>query len=282
MSNARIVTDSTAELPSEIVEELNITVVPWRIQIGQEVLVDGPALWSTPFYRRMIKRRLMPSPLAPTARQFAEAYAKLAQETDDIVSIHPSSHLATVVDAARQGRMSLLGRCQVNVIDSRFISRALGILVTEGAEAAQMGASGSEVLRLVHGMIPRTYFAFYLETMEYLRRREKVPGPRDLGTLGSGMSGFKPLLLLEEGEIVPLPRSRKRGDATERLIEFIAEFQAPEQLFILHTGLAPRLADFKAQLAESLPKQPATEHIYGPVLASYIGPTALGVVVFQN
>ncbi len=184
-----------------------------------------------------------------------------------------------MVRAASQARLGMLGRCDIHVVDSQFISRALGLLVIEAARAAQRGMSGAEVARLVHGMVSHTYLAFYVETMEYLRRSGLVAGSRDL--LG-GSGGFKPLLLLEEGEVVAMQRSRNRGTPVERLVEFITEFEGLQSAAILHTGLGNGFDEIRSQLAELNPKLVVEEHIYGPVWASLVGPMALGAVVFEH
>lgn len=276
MSTARIVTDSAAELSPEVIEKLGITVVPWRIHLGSETLLDLPGLRTLSFYKEMARKKVFPSALPPTSREFSEAYAQLAKDTDNVVSIHTSSGLARVVQAANRGRAGFVGRCQVNLVDSQFISRALGILVIAAAKAAWEGASGPEIVRFVHGMIPRTYFAFHVDTVEYLSRNRLLPDSYRAAARRS-----RPLLLLEDGEIVALQRSRSRGTPIERLVEFAAEFKSIGQIIILHTGLGPSVEEVKAQLAEVLPMQPE-EHVYSPVLAAQIGPAALGLVVFEE
>ncbi|MGI5915345.1 MAG: DegV family protein [Anaerolineae bacterium] len=277
MSNARIVTDSTAELSADIVRELDITVVPWQLTVGFETMMDDPSLRSVAFYKEMIRKKASPTAVAPTVRQLQDVYNKLAVETDEIISIHASSEMGRTVQAATQARAALLGRCDVTVIDSRFISCALGMLVTEAARAAQHGLSGAEIARMVYGMIPRTYFAFYVETLDYLKRNGLVTNSREM----AGSAGFKPLLLLEEGEVVAMQRSRHRGTPAERLIEFVSEFPRVERAVLLHAGLSNSAEEVKTQATEALPDITIDEHIYGPVFGSYVGPGALGMVVFE-
>jgi DegV family protein with EDD domain len=279
MSMVRIVTDSSAELPEELIEEYAITVVPWRLQMGTETLVDGPNLRTSAFYRDVIKKRTLPTAMPPAARQFADVYSRLCGEAGEIVSIHGPAQLAPVVQAASQARLGLLGRCDINVVDAQFISRALGILVIEAARAAREGLSGAEVARLVHGMVSHTYLAFYVEAMDYLKRSGLVTATRDI--MG-GVAGFKPLLLLEEGEVVAMQRSRNRGTPVERLVEFIAEFEGLHTATVMHTGLGNGFEEIRKQLAELYPKLIVEEHIYGPVWASLVGPMALGAVVFEG
>jgi len=278
MSDARIVTDSTADLSPEAVEELGIGVVPLTIRVGTQKLVEGPALRSVTFHRRMAKSDLAATAVAPTPRQFADAYGQLAKEATGIVSIHVSSRLSSTVQTARKGSASFLGRCQVSVIDSQAISRALGILVTEAAEAARNGATAPQIVRLLRGMIPRIYFAFYVRNPDHFPRRDFLRPSRHAGPNRAP----SPLLTMEEGEITPVRRLRGRGSALERLFEFVAEFRELKKLSIVHSGLMPEVEELRARLAELLPSEVMEEHIYGPALASYIGPAALGIAAFEE
>lgn len=279
MSSARIVTDSAAELSARVVEELGIAVVPLCVCLGSETLEDGPDLRSCEFYRRMFKDRVTPSILVPPPQQFAQVYSRLARETDEIVSIHLASRLNGTVEAANLVRRGFLGRCTINVIDSQLISRALGILVTEAAVAAQNGATAREIVRLVRGLIPHTYFAFYVEKLDALGRSGSlIPASESPW----GVRQPRPLLMLEDGEITLVRRFRSRGSPMERLCEFVGEFRNLKQLAVLHTGLMREVDVLKEQLADMLPQQTIEEHIYGPVLGTYIGARSLGVVAFEG
>jgi|YNPNPStandDraft_1061719.scaffolds.fasta_scaffold15016_2 DegV family protein with EDD domain len=279
MARTKIVTDSSADLTPELAAEWDITVVPARLQVGTEMLEDVPALRSPEFYRRVIKNRTTINVLPPTAAQFAEVYGRLAQETNDIVSIHISAQLNRTVRAANEGRVGFLGRCNIAVMDSRFISCALGFLVIEAAKAAQAGATGHEIVRLVRGLISRLYLAFNVETLEHLRRNNLVEQPRS--PLGMNPN-YRPLLMLEDGIFTPLQRMHGRGTAIERLVEFVAEFAHLERLTIIHSGLGSEIAELKTQLNGLVPAHLIDEHIYGPVFEAYTGPTALGVVAYEG
>jgi len=279
MSVTRIVTDSTADLAPEVLEELGISVVPMRIRLGSDVLVDGPALRTAEFYHTMAQAGQTPAVLTPTANEFAQVYQRLGRETSDIVTIACSGGLNDTVRAAMQGRSGLLGRMSIQVVDSQLTSRALGILVADAAQAACAGASGAEVVRLVRGAISRIYFAFYAESLDYLKHNHLFELPRD--PLG-GATAVEPLLMIEEGEITAVQRMRNRGTPVERLFEFVAEFPKVTVVDVLHTGLTPGAEEIKAQVEQLYPGQVVGEHIIGPVFSAYAGPRCLGVVVRDN
>ena len=179
--------------------------------------------------------------------------------------------------AANRARAGVLGRCQIRLIDSQFIGKPLGELVMLGARAAMAGATGTEIARLVMGSIPTTYFAFHVEVLDYLircgliEREPEVPG-------GLAWS----LLMIEDGKVAYLRRSRRRGTPIERLIEFVSEFDQPAHLSIVHTGLSSGGAELGRALHEQSPALAYTEHIYGPVLSSLIGPVGFGVAVVDH
>lgn len=280
MSQARIVTDSAADLAPEVVEELQIAVIPLRLQVGNEVLTDGPSLRTPDFHRQKLRGRVVPAVLTPSPRQFAEVFGELAKQTDDIVALHLASAFGRTVSAARAGRGEFLGRCSIQVLDSQLISRAMGLVVEEAARAAKAGASGVEIVRMVRGMIPHAYLAFYTEVLEPLRRHRLLNTTRDHEPVGVA-PGVKPLLILEEGTVQPLQRLHNRGKAAERLVEFAADFARLRYLGVLHSGLGSNGADLVAQMRLAFPGQVVEDFIYGPVLATFLGLSALGVVALE-
>lgn len=149
----------------------------------------------------------------------------------------------------------------------------------EAAVAAQKGLEAVEIVRQLNAMISRSYWAFVVENPDALVKHSLVVNnPTYLGS----PSGYKPLLLLEDGEISPLPRSRRRGEPVERMVEFVSEFAHLQRLWTVSTGLHPGRAALHERMQEVLETQPYTDHVYGPVVASYFGTTLLGVAALES
>ena len=279
MQHVRIVTDSAAELENDVVEALEITVVPWRVRQGTESFDDDPSLRRPEFYRDAVRKKTLPVVTSPDESQMVAVYEGLAEETAEIVSIHTSAQLGGAATAASRARTRFVGQCRIQVIDSEFVSRPMGHLVIAAARAAAQGASGDAVARRVHGMMPHVYCAFSPEPTEYLMRHKLIAeepiSPDD-------SSVFQPLLLLEGGEFVQQQRSRRRGTLVERLVEFTREFEYLTHISLVHAGLAPDFVELRTMLDDALQGQSWEEHIYGPVLASFLGPAALGVAMLEQ
>jgi DegV family protein with EDD domain len=279
MANVRIITDSSCELPVDLAQSLNITVLPWRVRVGPEMLVDGPTLRTAEFHRELLDKKLMPSAIPPDTRQYGEAFERLAATTDQIIAITPASKLARCYDSVQQARRGLLGRCEVHVLDATFIGRTVGILVQQAALLALQGVAGTDIVRQVSGLIPHAYLAIYTDSLATMTQRGLVDDRNDEIR---GTASYRPLLLVEGGQVIPLQRSRKRGAPSERIIEFVGEFRDLSQLYYLHNGHSALMAELRAALAESPTKQAYEEHLFGPVFASLVGLRAFGVAALES
>lgn len=281
MSRVRIVTDSTADLPQDVVDSLGITVLPLVLHIGQKNLRDGVDISREEFFKRIVNVPTPPTTSAPTQKQFDAIFTELTNppHNDAVVAILVSSKLSQAFRNATRAAAPLLGRSKIIVIDSQLITIGLGMLVTAAAQAAARGDSLDEVVRLVRGMIPKIYIGFFVETLDYLERGGRIgPAQALLGT----MLNIKPLLILEDGEVVALEKVRTRTKAIEKLVEFITEFAHIERLIILHSNTPDDVNLLIEQINLVLPNLDISVDHYGPVTATHVGPDALGVVVFEG
>jgi DegV family protein with EDD domain len=175
----------------------------------------------------------------------------------------------------------LLGRCAIEVVDSKTVSVGLGILVEAAARAAARGDPLDEIVRLVRGVIPQIYVVFFSDTLTYLENGGRIGHAQAL--LGT-ILGIKPFLTLEEGEIMPIEKVRTRDQALEKLIEFVIEFDAIKQLAIVrHTSECDVETDLIVErLHATFPDIEVPVVSYGPVLASHIGPDTMGIIVHES
>lgn len=281
MARVWVVTDSTAHLEPKITKKLGITVLPLQIHLGSQVWEDGPDFDKEMFFQQMARSPVPPRSVSPPMEVIAEIYEQLSQSTDHILSLHVSGKLTDVCEMALQAADTLLGRCEITIVDSETISVGLGILVKAAAEAAAEGQSLDDITRLIRGLIPRIYVVFFVETLDYLEREGRIrPAQALLGT----MLDIKPFLTMEEGELIPMEKVRSRDKAVDKLFEFVSEFSKVEQIIILQSTPHPtedtRLLMERLDIAFPDIKVPIV--VYGPTLASHLGVGALGVIVIEG
>ena len=279
MARTIIVTDSTAGLAPQECEKHGIHVVPLYIRFGDQIFREGVDISSEQMFNRIRRSSISPVTSPPTVDDFRTLYRQLATQTEEIISVHLSSRLSQTVNHAKRASQSLLGRTRIHVVDSQSASAGLAILARETARAASRDMNLDELIPYVRGLIPRIYVAFFVDTLEYLERGGRIGKAEAL--LGS-MLNIKPLLILEDGEIQPLEKVRTRAKAVEKLSEFVAEFSSIEELHILQEQENQETRQFRELLKEFFPNLATPVLPYGPVLASHVGPGAMGVIVFEG
>jgi len=274
----RIVTDSTADIPREQAEALEITVVPLTVFFGNEAYLDGVDLDSETFYAKLQTSKDLPRTSQPSPAAFQEAYQQLIDEgADAILSIHLSSKLSGTYQSACTGRDSLpkdVKKIPIEVIDSQNISVSMSQAIIQAAEEARQGLSLEEIKAHVLDKLSRTHILAVLDTLEFIRRGGRIGAASAL--LGTMLS-FKPIISLKDGEVVPVERPRTRSKAYERVAQLTKEMGKIEQIIIAETN-----DEVGQQLAQALKvvypgKIPI--HKLGAVLGTHTGPGAAAVAV---
>ena len=283
MANARIVTDITAFLEPELIAQLQITVLPLDIKYGKETFrISSRQTWDR-FFEHIADRPAQPTEISIPPDAFPQAFGQLNRETEEILVIPSSAKLSDVYAQAQSAARAFLGRCRIQVMDSMSVSWGLGFLVRAAAEAAAEGQPLDTIVRLVRGMLPHIYLVFSAERLDYLERGGRIGSAQAL--LGK-MLRIKPILLVEDGEIVPVEKVRTREMALEKLADFVAEFAAIQQAVILRSPLEGddglQIEELREHLSLALPDRIVPIVEYDPILACHLGPEALGVVVYEG
>ena len=281
MSKVHIITDSAATIEPAVAEKLDVTIVPLTVRIGHEEYQDGANLDHEGLLLRMARDRVHPSIVGPTAEQFQRLYRHLTRHTNQIISLHSSASLSLVHREARIAARDFLGRCDIVIMDSETLSLGLGILVQEAARLARASLPLGEIVRQMRGMIRRVYVVLITDTLDYLVHSHLIsPAQAILGT----MLGIKPFLAIEGGELIPMEKVRNRDRAIDKLTEFANEFSHIEQMSILQSTPYPteetKILQDRLELIT-----PGQEHpilLYGPLLASHVGPDGMGLVVYEG
>ncbi|MBA7662985.1 Protein DegV [subsurface metagenome] len=277
--SVKVVTDSVADLPSEVTRELGITVIPLNVRFGTEVYRDGIDLTAEQFYDRLAHSETTPVTSVPSPGTFAEAYDKLAEEADEILAIIVSSKLSATCEVALQSIGLMKRKCRVEVVDSQWAVMAEGFMVMAAARAAQAGASLDEVVDVTRRNITRVDFRAAFDTLEYLKRGGRIGKAQAF--LGS-MLKVNPIITIKDGLVEPAGRTRSRAKAIEHLYNFAMSFSHIEGIAIEDAACPDDAELLVERLSSRFPK----EHIYRsrttPVIGTHTGPGLLLVAILGD
>ncbi len=218
MRKIKIVTDSTVDLSNEDLREHDIEVVPLSISIGSETYLDRVNISPAEFIVKMQASSELPKSSQPPAGAFLEAYDRLGSDGCDILSIHMTGEMSGTVRSAEMG--AEMSEASVTVVDSRYISKALGFQVVEAAEMAKAGKSMGEIVERLNRIRHNTKLFVVVDTLDNLVKGGRIgKGKAWIGSLLK----IKIIASLDGGEYTPVAKVRSKAQIVEYLAKQFAE-----------------------------------------------------------
>ena len=276
----KIVTDSSSDIPPEIARELDITIVPLSVRFGSQTYRDGIDIMPEEFYRRLVEEPVHPATAAVSPGDFAGVYNKLATGAEGIISIHLSQKVSATYSAAVHGRSLMDNKtCPVEIIDSRFVTIALGLITIAAARAARAGKGMQEIVAQVNALIPCMRVYGILDTLKYVMKGGRLGRA---GPFISSILPIKPVLTMKDGTVAPIGAARTRTKAIERLCGLIASVPMVQELGIAHSTSEEEVLSFVEKIKAILPGVKPVISRLGPALGVHGGPGSILVGIQQD
>jgi DegV family protein with EDD domain len=265
-----IVTDSTCDIPADLVTNLDIHVVPNIIVMQGKSVEDGVGISRREFYEKLPEMDPLPTTSTASSGTYQALYDQIfKQDIDQIISIHASSRLSGIYNAASVAANTFSDR--VIVVDSQNISLWLGFQVLEAAQAALEGKTPESILVSIANVRQRVRLVAMLDTLEYVRRSGRVSWAR--ARVGS-LLRIKPFIEIVKGEAKRVGDARTRRKGIARLREIVLSLGPLERLAIMHTNAETDAHQFLASLDADPPYEPLVVNAT-TVIGTHVGPNGL-------
>jgi len=231
----RVVTESVADLPSEVAQQWGIRTVPYLITWDGTTYLDGVELDPGRLYEAMHHGTQSVSTGFPSAKAFEDLYRQAADGADGIVSIHISGDLSGGYAQAAQTAAQLSGLPPIRAVDSRTISMAQGYVALAAAKRAAQGGTLEEVAAAAEKARDEVHFIAAVDTLEYLFRGGRLK--RSTYLIGSALR-IKPMIATVEGKLQPVGRARNSGQAIKKVAALVEERARGKTLHltVVHAG----------------------------------------------
>jgi DegV family protein with EDD domain len=279
--NTAIVLDSTADFPEGPDRFPNWRVVPLYVRFGDEVFRDYAELGPHEFYERLRGAAELPATSQPTPGDFLAAYEQLAGY-ERILSLHIPLRMSGTVESARRAGEEL-GGGKVRAIDSGTVSAGLAMLALAVQRRLERGTTDEEVDALVERFRRGERMIWTVETLEYLAKGGRIG---KAAAMAGTLLNIKPILGIEDGEVVP--RKRVRG-SHKAFLEFAEAFEAGSRdvpslrVGIAHADAPERLAALRELVGRTRPRGGIeVETMLGAVVGTHAGPGAVGFFWFDD
>lgn len=275
----KIVTDSTSDIPAEIAQELGISVVPIYVMFGHTAYRDRLDIGEDEFYDRLVRDSVHPTTSVPSPNDFAEVYNKLANETDEIVSIHLTSKESGTYNSALLAKELVNSKCRIEVVDSMSVSMSCGLLTMAAAQKARTGASLDEVTAFINRSISRIHLLIMVDTLKYVVRGGRLSKAH--GFLGTVLK-VKPLLTIRDGNLLLANVARTKSKAVERLYDFAMSFPEVTEAAVAYTTTHDEAKALSDRIQAALPEVRMYVTRVGASLGTHAGPGAMGVAIRER
>lgn len=273
-----IVTDSTAYLPQDLLNQYNITVLPLEVIWGEETLKDGVDIQPAEFYERLKTAKTMPSTSQVTIPYMKEAFETLLAKDFDVIGMFISEALSGTINSAKQGKAALKsGQDRVRIFNSKQTAMSLGFQVLAAARAAEDGANIEDCLAIAEKARENTGVYFAVDTLEFLHRGGRIGGAKRL--LGTAMK-LKPVLSVQDGLVVSVESVRTSRKAQKRVLEIIKEEigdRAPVRVAALQANAEAEAKTLLKLAQEEMDVVETIESQVSPVIGTHVGPGTVGL-----
>jgi len=273
----KIVTDSTSDISSELARTLDVAVVPAYVKFGDEVYRDGVDISGDGFYQKLATSFVYPVTSPPTPADFFKVYSDCLKDAESIISIHISAKISDTYDSAMKAKKLMKGKGQVEVIDSRFTSVGLALIVMAAARLANAGESISNIVEETQRGINQIRMLGLVDTMKYL-----VAGGRISRVTAAVADIFqiKPLLTFRDGEVVRRGLARTYLRGMDDLCEFVETSPNVQDLAVAYSNVHTQAEELRKRLGSVFPEEKIHLAQIGAGLGVHMGPGAL-VVAFR-
>ena len=271
-----IVTDSSAYLPRELVEQYGLHVLPLSLLWGDQVYRDGVDIQAEEFYTKLAVAETLPTTSQVTVHEFQSLFEKLLAEGREIIVLPISSGLSATHASAVQAIQNL-NTDKIALLDTKLVSMALGFQVLTVARAIEAGASLAECRELAEKAYDLIGVYFTVDTLEFLHRGGRINTAKRL--MGTALN-LKPLLEIREGKIEAVGSvisQRKALERMQQLVEKRIEGRSPVRISVFHAGVPELAEEYKARLEKAFqPVESILTHV-SPVVGSHVGPGTISV-----
>lgn len=284
MTKVAVVTDSTASIPQNLSERLNIHQVAYYIHRGAEVLRDLINIQRPEFLKWLPTAEKLPTTASPGPGDYISIYEKIANEgIEEIISIHMTSKGSGAYQAARAAQEIIkekIPHLKIEVIDTLNVSLCQGWMAIEAARAALEGMKLANITKKVQGMIPITHMIQTADTLRYLYMGGRIGNAVRL--VGS-MLNLKPLIGMENGEIVALGIARGLHKAYQKMVEKIEATvgaSARIKVAFVHAGAIKEIEQLKDMVEKKFTCVESVIAELSPALMVHTGPGTTGLCYF--
>ena len=275
----KVTATSTCDLPPELVERYDLTIVPLYVSFGGNTYRDGVEAGPKDIFRCVEQSGSLPSTAAVNIADYQELFARLSPEYDQVLHITIGSEFSCCYQNALVAAQDYPN---VHIVDSRNLTAGQGLLVVEAAEAARRGAGIHEILSMLEDLIDKVDTTFVVDKLDYLAKGGRCSS---VVALGANLLKLKPCIVLADGKMTV--GKKYRGAFDKVLSDYVRDQLSgkavrKDRIFIVHTRCDPAIPEAVEQVVREFGFQNVIHTVAGSTISCHCGPNTLGILFFRE
>ncbi len=280
----RVISDSTCDLPKELLERYQVEIIPLCIHMGQKEYKDGVDITPDDIYQWSEEHDSTPKTATPAVEDVERVMKPHIQKGEDMIIFTISGEMSTTVNVIRMIAEDLHYAEHTYVMDSKNLSTGIGLMVLEAAEMAMQGKSLKEIVSVIEALRPYVRSSFVVDTLKFLHRGGRCPATAAL--VGS-IFKIRPQIYVENGKMDA--GKKYRGSIDKVIMQYVRDLEPqllnarPNRVFLTHSGCNEETIQSVENYLKGL--QYFKEILIaraGSVISSHCGPGTLGVIFIEK
>ena len=274
-----ISTESTSDLTKELLEQYDISIIPYEIVLSDRQIKDGE-MSTEALFDYVERTSTLPKTNALNEYEYTEYFTELREKYDAVVHISLSSGITSSTGNAIRAAQNLKN---VYVVDSLSLSTGIGLLAIYARELANQGVAPKEIHSLVQARVEKLQVSFIIERLDYLYKGGRCNA---LALLGANLLKIRPRITLKNGK---MGSDKKYRGSMDRVVakyceETLHEYSTPdlERAFITYTTATPEMILAARTALEDAGFKNIYETKAGCTIASHCGGNTLGILYFND
>ncbi|MBI9037468.1 MAG: DegV family EDD domain-containing protein [Bacteroidales bacterium] len=282
VSKIGLLTDSTSDIPQEIIEKYQIHVVPLSVHFGRNYFLDRATITHKSFFNLLNKSKEYPSTAQPAYKDFYNKYNYLSSIYDSVLSIHISKEMSGTWSNSSKAAHVVANQTNkiFNVINSKRITGGLGLIILRAAKEIENGASQQEIANKIDSWIKKSRIFVTAKTMKYMVKSGRLNPVK--GAIGNFLN-LKPLITVNDtGKTEALQKSFGERGCMKQLVNRVIKLSRENEILdytISHVNNPLSAKWYAEQLEEIIGKKPTWINEATPVLGVNVGPGTIAVSV---
>lgn len=270
-----IVTDSSCDIELSRQEELGLTIWPLRVIFGDECYIEGENLTREEFYEKLAQSESLPKTAQMTPLEFEEKFRPWVEAGDEILFLPISTHMSGTYQCALLARETY-PEAPIYIVDTRNVTLALGLLVTEALELRNKGMGAREIYDAITALVPRVRLYAVIDDLKYLKMGGRLSSA---GAVVGTLLGIKPIIAIEDGKVINAAKARGQKQGFQIISEKAAAdgIDLSHRVVYGHSNAVPMMEELIQVMSEKWDFPMIDRCSIGPVVGTHAGPGCAGV-----